>query len=79
MSPEADIAVKVILALIGTASSIITWFAKNSFEDMKRALEGLTSAVNEMRVKSERHDERLGQLERRVEALEGEMRHVREG
>lgn len=86
MSPEADIVIKLVLGVIGAGSGIITWFARNSFEDMKRALSDLTAAVNSSKVdvavlvaRSSDLERRVASIEERLIILEGEARQIREG
>ena len=85
-SAELDIAVKLVIGIIGAGSGIITWFARVSFEEMKKCLEAVLAAVNSGKVstavletRSADLERRIGTLEHRVEALESEARQIREG
>lgn len=79
MSPEADTIMKLVLGIVGAGSGIITWFARNSFEDMKHALETLTATVNELKTNVALRTQDIDELKRRVSQLETDVRQIREG
>lgn len=83
---ELDIAVKLIIGIIAAGSGIITYFARISFEEMKKSLESVLAAVNTGKVttavlenQAKDFERRIEAVEQRVGALESEARQIREG
>jgi len=81
-----DLTIKGIIGLIGAASLLVTYFARVSFEGMKRSLDRLTETVNKSETnvavlvsRSTDIERRLEALESRVQSLESEARQIREG
>jgi cell division protein FtsB len=81
-----DIVIKALIGAIGIGSSLLTWFAKQSFEQVKLSLDKLTETVNKSETgvavlvsRSTDIERRLEVLEQRVQSLESEARQIREG
>jgi predicted nuclease with TOPRIM domain len=81
-----DIIVKALIAAIGVGSSLLTYLARQSFEEFKKSLDKLTETVNKSETgvavlvsRSTDIERRLEALESRVQSLESEARQIREG
>lgn len=83
---ELDILVKLVIGIIAAGSGIVTYFARTSFEEMKKSLDNVLAAVNISKVTTAVLESRLVEMDRRtsaldarVAALESEARQIREG
>lgn len=83
---DLDIVVKLVIGIIGAGSGLITYFARLSFEEMRKSLEAVLAAVTAGKVttavlenQAKDFDRRVEAIEHRVAALESEARQIREG
>jgi hypothetical protein len=81
-----DLIVKALIAAIGIGSALLTYLAKQSFEQVRTSLDILTLAVNASKTdvavlvsRSSDMERRLAALEQRMQGMESESRQIREG